>query len=177
MVVMMTRDGHRPLLPPPPLPPRTPVTPGLIGTEVDRLCTERNEFGSCSDYRSDYIYTHKKSIKPVRRRATTKAIHLQRFVPGSHRWTFLMPSRLSDISRRTMGDTRPAGALGNSPEDTSQVTPGPRRLPIQTTPCPQRTTIQSTSRSLTPYTRARKIESFERINSIRETNENFDSCN
>ena len=30
--------------------------------------------------------------------------------------------------------------------------------------------------SLTPYTWAEKFESFERINSIRETNENFDSC-
>ena len=32
-------------------------------------------------------------------------------------------------------------------------------------------------RSLTPYTWAEKIKSFERINSIRETNGNFDSCN
>ena len=31
--------------------------------------------------------------------------------------------------------------------------------------------------SLTPYTWAEKFESFERINSIRETNGNFDSCN
>ena len=30
---------------------------------------------------------------------------------------------------------------------------------------------------LTPYTWAEKFESFERINSIRETNGNFDSCN
>ena len=33
------------------------------------------------------------------------------------------------------------------------------------------------SRSLTPYTWAEKFESFERINSIRETKGNFDSCN
>ena len=32
-------------------------------------------------------------------------------------------------------------------------------------------------RLLTPYTWAEKFESFERINSIRETNGNFDSCN
>ena len=32
------------------------------------------------------------------------------------------------------------------------------------------------TRSLTPYTWAEKFESFERINSIRETNGNFDSC-
>ena len=31
--------------------------------------------------------------------------------------------------------------------------------------------------SLTPYAWAEKFESFERINSIRETNGNFDSCN
>ena len=31
--------------------------------------------------------------------------------------------------------------------------------------------------SLTPDTLAEKFESFERINSIRETNGNFDSCN
>ena len=31
--------------------------------------------------------------------------------------------------------------------------------------------------SATPYTWAEKFESFERINSIRETNGNFDSCN
>ena len=31
--------------------------------------------------------------------------------------------------------------------------------------------------TLTPYTWAEKFESFERINSIRETNGNFDSCN
>ena len=30
---------------------------------------------------------------------------------------------------------------------------------------------------LTPYTRAEKFKSFERINSMRETNGNFDSCN
>ena len=30
---------------------------------------------------------------------------------------------------------------------------------------------------LTPYTRAEKFESFKRINSIRETNGNFDACN
>ena len=30
---------------------------------------------------------------------------------------------------------------------------------------------------MTPYTRAEKFESFERINSIRDTNGNFDSCN
>ena len=32
-------------------------------------------------------------------------------------------------------------------------------------------------KSVTPYTWAEKFESFERINSIRETNGNFDSCN
>ena len=32
-------------------------------------------------------------------------------------------------------------------------------------------------RTVTPYTWAEKFESFERINSIRETNGNFDSCN
>ena len=35
----------------------------------------------------------------------------------------------------------------------------------------------SSSSSPTPYTWAEKFESFERINSIRETNGNFDSCN
>ena len=38
------------------------------------------------------------------------------------------------------------------------------RLPVQTV-------------NMTPYTWADKFESFERINSIRETNRNFDSCN
>ena len=31
--------------------------------------------------------------------------------------------------------------------------------------------------TMTAYTRAEKFESFEQINSIRETNRNFDSCN
>ena len=42
--------------------------------------------------------------------------------------------------------------------------------------------VMSTDRAtmcviMTPYTWAEKFESFERINSIRETNGNFDSCN
>ena len=37
--------------------------------------------------------------------------------------------------------------------------------------------IQRVIQSRTPYTWAEKFESFERINSIRETNGNFDSCN
>ena len=51
---------------------------------------------------------------------------------------------------------------------------GPARAP-----CIHRTSgrCYRTRRTMTPYTRAEKFESFERINSIRETNGNFDSCN
>ena len=50
------------------------------------------------------------------------------------------------------------------------IVPLPIRPLTETSAQPQRDTV-------TPYTWAEKFESFERINSIRETNGNFDSCN
>ena len=83
------------------------------------------------------------------------------------------------ITRRRRVCARLRVCLCNNVSDSGGGAAVCRRLFDKAECCRRRRGMVSDvgSASLTPYTWAEKLESFEQINSIRETNENFDSCN